>query len=77
MPDLPGDPVKLFLNLSGPMATCGDVTLAMLPAEVDPAVAVSLITISLILILHVFIAKSHDEIFHKHPICNEKSLGAR
>ena len=51
MPDLPGDPVKLLLNLSGPMATCGDVTLAMLPEEVAPADAVSLIKTSLIFII--------------------------
>jgi hypothetical protein len=41
VPDTPGDPVYDFLNLSGPTATCGFATVAMLPADVDPAVAVS------------------------------------
>jgi len=43
VPDLPGVPVYDFLNLSRPMAMCGDTTDAMLPALVAPAVACSLI----------------------------------
>ena len=58
VPDLPGDPVYDFLNLSLPMAMCGDVTEAILPALVAPAVACSLITISLIFILDIYGAKS-------------------
>ena len=41
VPDFPGDPVYAFVNLSLPMAMCGETTLAMLPALVAPAVAVS------------------------------------
>ena len=41
VPDTPGDPVYDFLNLSLPMAMCGLVTDAMLPALVAPAVACS------------------------------------
>ena len=41
VPDLPGDPVYDFLNLSGPAATCGLASVAMLPALVAPAVACS------------------------------------
>ena len=43
VPDLPGDPVYAFVNLSFPIAMCGLTTLAMLPALVAPAVACSLI----------------------------------
>ena len=43
VPDFPGDPVYAFVNLSLPMAMCGDTTDAMLPALVAPAVACSLI----------------------------------
>ena len=43
VPDLPGVPVYDFLNLSRPMAMCGDTTDAMLPELVAPAVACSLI----------------------------------
>ena len=48
VPDLPGDPVNDFLNLSLPIAMCGDTTDAMLPALVAPAVAVSLMITSFI-----------------------------
>jgi hypothetical protein len=51
VPERPGVPVYDFLNLSLPMAMCGDTTDAMLPALVAPAVACSLINISLIRIL--------------------------
>ena len=43
VPDLPGVPVKDFLNLSLPIAMCGDTTDAMFPALVAPAVAASCI----------------------------------
>ena len=43
VPDTPGVPVYDFLNLSLPMAMCGDTTDAILPALVAPAVACSLI----------------------------------
>ena len=51
VPDLPGVPVYDFLNLSGPIAMCGDTTVAILPALVAPAVAYSfklIVTISVI-----------------------------
>ena len=38
LPDLPGDPVNDFLNLSLPMAMCGETTVDMFPAEVAPAI---------------------------------------
>ena len=43
VPERPGVPVYDFLNLSRPMAMCGDTTDAMLPELVAPAVACSLI----------------------------------
>ena len=43
VPERPGEPVYDFLNLSGPAATCGLFSVAMLPALVAPAVACSLI----------------------------------
>ena len=61
VPERPGVPVYDFLNLSRPMAMCGDTTDAMLPAAVAPAVACSLITISLIFMCFaIFI----NNIFH-------------
>ena len=42
VPDTPGLPVNDFLNLSLPIAICGDTTVAILPALVAPAVAASL-----------------------------------
>ena len=53
VPDRPGEPVYAFVNLSLPMAMCGDTTEAMLPALVAPAVACSLIRISLIFIVDI------------------------
>ena len=50
VPDTPGEPVYDFENLSLPMAMCGDTTDAMLPDDVAPAVACSVINISLIFI---------------------------
>ena len=41
VPDLPGDPVNDFENLSRPIAMCGLTTDAILPALVAPAVACS------------------------------------
>ena len=43
VPERPGVPVYDFLNLSGPAATCGLFSVAMLPELVAPAVACSLI----------------------------------
>ena len=40
VPDLPGEPVNDFENLSLPMAICGLTTVAMLPALVAPALPV-------------------------------------
>ena len=60
VPDLPGDPEYAFENLSLPMAMCGEVTLAILPALVAPAVACSLIfcvITSLIFIIAIYIIK--------------------
>ena len=54
VPDFPGVPVYAFVNLSLPMAMCGDTTEAMLPAEVAPAVACSRIMISLIFIANIY-----------------------
>jgi hypothetical protein len=57
VPDTPGVPVNDLENLSLPMATCGLFTVAMLPAEVAPTEACSLLilrcNISTILILHI------------------------
>jgi hypothetical protein len=46
VPDTPGVPVYDFLKRSLPIAMCGLATVAMLPADVAPAVAVSRIKIS-------------------------------
>ena len=58
VPDTPGDPVYDFLNLSLPMAMCGEVTDAMLPELVAPAVAFSCCTlrviISVIFIVNIY-----------------------
>ena len=43
VPDTPGDPVYDFLNLSLPMAMCGEVTLAISPALVAPAVVIMVV----------------------------------
>jgi len=51
VPETPGVPVYDFLNLSGPIAICGDTTEAILPDDVAPAVAVSFIKTSLILMI--------------------------
>jgi len=57
VPERPGDPVYDFLNLSGPAATCGLLSVAMLPALVAPAVACSpsllCVIISLIFIVDI------------------------
>jgi len=53
VPERPGVPVYDFLNLSGPMATCGLTTEAMLPELVAPAVACSLTITSLIFIVDI------------------------
>ena len=53
VPDLPGVPVYALLPRSLPMAMCGETTVAMLPDEVAPAVACSLIKISLIFIVDI------------------------
>ena len=57
VPERPGDPVYDFLNLSGPAATCGLASVAMLPALVAPAVACSpsllCVIISLIFIIPI------------------------
>ena len=63
VPDLPGVPVNDFLNLSGPIAMCGDTTVAILPDEVAPAVACSLI-ISCILMF------AHSPCLHSIKICD-------
>ena len=55
VPDLPGEPVYAFVNLSRPMAMCGLTTVAMLPALVAPAVACSLKITSLILIVCIYL----------------------
>ena len=54
VPDFPGDPEYAFENLSLPMAMCGEVTVAMFPALVAPAVACSLNITSLILINSIY-----------------------
>ena len=54
VPDTPGVPVYAFVNLSLPMAMCGDTTVAMLPADVAPAVACSLTMTSLIFIKPIY-----------------------
>ena len=54
VPDTPGDPVYDLLPLSLPMAMCGDVTDAILPELVAPAVAYSLTITSLILINSIY-----------------------
>ena len=71
LPDLPGVPVKDFLNLSGPMAICGDTTVAMLPDDVAPAVACSLI-ISCILIFVDFpyLRSIRICVLHTRPCCD-------
>jgi hypothetical protein len=53
VPDTPGVPVYDLLPRSLPMAMCGETTVAMLPADVAPAVACSLIMTSLILIVDI------------------------
>jgi len=53
VPDTPGVPVYAFVNLSLPIAMCGDTTDAMLPELVAPAVAYSRINISFIFILGI------------------------
>ena len=53
VPERPGVPVYDFLNLSGPAATCGLFSVAMLPALVAPAVACSLTITSFIFIVHI------------------------
>ena len=54
VPDTPGDPVNDFLNLSLPIAMCGDTTVAIFPALVAPAVAASPIFL-LLIISNIFI----------------------
>jgi len=53
VPDFPGVPVYALVNLSLPIAMCGDTTDAMLPELVAPAVAYSRINISFIFILGI------------------------
>jgi hypothetical protein len=59
VPERPGEPVYDFLNLSGPAATCGLASVAMLPALVAPAVACSpnllCVIISLIFIIITYL----------------------
>lgn len=54
VPDTPGDPVNDFLNLSRPIAMCGDTTVAILPADVAPAVACSRMITSRIFIVNIY-----------------------
>ena len=71
VPDLPGDPVNDFLNLSGPIAMCGDTTVEMLPDDVAPAVACSL-TISCILIFvcSPCLRSIKKCVWHNHQCCD-------
>ena len=54
VPDLPGVPVYDFLNLSFPIAICGDTTVAILPALVAPAVAFSCILYMIISFIFIY-----------------------
>jgi hypothetical protein len=53
VPDFPGDPEYAFENLSLPMAMCGEVTVAMFPALVAPAVACSWILCAIISLIFI------------------------
>src|SRR6056300_1465872 len=54
-PDFPGVPVYDFLNLSGPIAMCGETTVAILPADVAPAVATSFKLIDIISVIFILL----------------------
>src|SRR6056300_672219 len=59
-PDFPGVPVYDFLNLSGPIAMCGETTVAILPADVAPAVATSFKLIDIISVIFILLFIFHQ-----------------